>query len=204
MRIPSAGFQTLRHSLLAVILAVIVLPGCATLQQLSALKSVDFDLNNVNNVVLAGLDLDRVRSFEDLSLLDAARLAAALSRKDLPLSFTVNLAATNPADNPVTARMVGMDWSLLLDDQETISGTFNDPMDLPPGVEVGIPISVQLNLIEFFDRSAGDLFELVRAIAGQNGSPKRISIKARPTINTPLGPIRYPNAITVISREVGS
>ncbi|MFT5144081.1 MAG: hypothetical protein ACI80V_002532 [Rhodothermales bacterium] len=204
MRTPSARFQAIRLPLLAVILAVLVLPGCKTLQQFSALKSVDFSLNSVNNVVLAGLNLDRVRSYQDLNLLDAAKLAAAFSRKDLPLSFTVNLAATNPADNPVSARMVGMDWSLLLDDRETISGTFNDPMDLPPGVEVGIPITVQLNLIQFFDQSAGDLFELVQAIAGQNGSPKRIAIKARPTINTPIGPIRYPNAITVISREVGS
>ncbi|NNE71408.1 MAG: hypothetical protein HKN29_13750 [Rhodothermales bacterium] len=135
--------------------------------------------------------------------MDATRLVAAVSRRDLPLQATVNLSATNPSDNPVTARMVGLDWRLFLDDNETIAGNFNDPQDLPPGVPVGIPIGVELNLVQFFERSAQDLFELAAALSGQGGAPKNVSLKARPTVNTPIGPIQYPNEITIVSRQVG-
>ncbi|MFT4604966.1 MAG: hypothetical protein ACI9W4_001705 [Rhodothermales bacterium] len=196
----------MKRSTLVLSAALIVLmgaSGCQTLQQISALKSVDFAIDRVNQVNLAGVNLDNIRTYGDLNIMDATRLIAAVSRGELPLSLTVNLAATNPADNPVTARMVGMDWKLLLDENETISGNFNDPRDLPPGVRVGIPIQVELNLVQFFERSAQDLFELVTAISGDRGAPKRISLRARPTISTPIGPIRYPNEITIISREVG-
>ena len=196
----------MKRNTLALTAALIVLTaasGCQTLQQISALKSVDFAIDRVNQVNLAGVDLDNVRTYGDLNIMDATRLIAAVSRGDLPLKLTVNLAATNPADNPVTARMVGMDWRLFLDENETIAGNFNDPQDLPPGIPIGIPIQVELNLVQFFERSAQDLFELVQAVSGSGGAPKRISLRARPTISTPIGPIRYPNEITIVSHEVG-
>ncbi|MBO6576021.1 MAG: hypothetical protein JJ896_09765 [Rhodothermales bacterium] len=183
--------------------ASLSLSGCKTLQQITALKSVDFAINSVNQVNLAGVNFDEVRSYNDLNVLDVGRIVAAVGRDELPLRFTLNLAATNPSDNPVNARMVGMDWTLLLDDRETISGSFNDPRDLPPGIPVAVPIGVELNLISFFRNSAQDLVELVAAVAGVNGAPKRVSLRARPSIDTPLGPIRYPNEITIVSREVG-
>ena len=197
-----------RHHLLllpgVLLLALTSLSGCQTLREISALKSVDFILERVNQINLAGVNLDEVRSYEDLTIMDAARLTAAVGRRELPLSLTVNVSATNPSDNPVTARMVNLDWTLLLDENETISGTFADNRELPPGVPVAVPIGVELDLFAFFDRSAQDLFELVQAVAGRNGSPKRISLRARPTIDTPIGPIRYPNDITIVSRDVGS
>lgn len=189
--------------LLPALALVLASSGCTALQQISALKSVDFAIQNVNQVFLAGVNVDEVRSYNDLNIMDATRLVAAISRKDLPLSLTVNVGATNPADNPVTARMVGLDWRLFLDENETIGGNFNDPRDLPPGVEVGIPIQVELNLVQFFEESAQDLFELAAALSGQSGAGKNVSLRARPTVNTPLGPIRYPNEITIVSREVG-
>jgi hypothetical protein len=196
--------KTLRAPLLALLLlAAFGQTGCKTLQQLAALKSVDFAIDRVADVRLAGVSFDRVRSYGDLNLIDAARLTAALARNELPLSLTVHVAATNPADNSVNARLVGMEWLLLLDDRETISGVINDPLDLPPGVEVGIPVTIQLNLIQFFDKNAASLFELAKSASGAGGQPTRIALKVRPTIETMLGPIRYPNAITVISREVG-
>ncbi|NNE71283.1 MAG: hypothetical protein HKN29_13090, partial [Rhodothermales bacterium] len=105
------------RSLLLVALTILLgTSGCTALQQIAALKSVDFAIASVNRVFLAGVNLDQVRSYNDLNIMDATRLVAAVSRRDLPLQATVNLSATNPSDNPVTARMVGLDWRLFLDD----------------------------------------------------------------------------------------
>jgi hypothetical protein len=153
---------------------------------------------------LAGIDLRQVRSYSDLSAGDVLRLTRAVAQRDLPFTFDLVLGAENPDGNGTNARLVNMDWRLFLDDRETISGTFDDEILLRPGEPRDVTIPIRLDLIEFFDRGARDVLELALAVAGQNGQPKRIRLEAQPTIDTALGPIRYPRPITVGDTEVGS
>ncbi len=177
--------------------------SCATLQQIAALRNVDFALDRVSELRLAGIDIGSIRSFDDLSFIDAGRLVLAVSRNELPLDFNLHLLAENPADNATDARLVQMDWTLLLQERETLSGMFDRETLLPPGQPTDVPLTIGLNLIEFFDGSAQDLFELALSIADQGGTPKEIALRATPVIQTPLGPIRYPQPITIVNREVG-
>jgi hypothetical protein len=178
--------------------------GCATLQQFAALRSVDFSLDRVSSPRLAGIDLQQVRSYEDLGYADAARLALALVQESLPMDFRLHLRAENPTDNSTEARLMRMDWTLLLQDRETVSGVFEEEVLLPPGQPQDIPLLISLDLVDFFEGSAQDLLELALSIAGQGGAPKEVALRASPMVDTPLGPIRYPTPITILSREVGS
>jgi len=184
-------------------LALAVPTGCATLQQLAALRNVDFTLDRVSDVYLAGIDLARIDSYEDLTVTQVARLALGLRERELPMDFEVHLLAENPADNATDARLVRMDWTLLLQGRETLSGTFADEVLLPPGRPTDVPIGVSLNLVEFFEGSGRDLVELALAISGRGGAPKEIALEATPVVDTALGPMRYPRPITIVSREVG-
>ena len=177
--------------------------GCATLQQMASLRNVDFALDRVSDLRLSGIDVGSVRSFDDLSFLDAGRLVLALSRNELPMDFRLHLRAENPAENSTEARMVQMAWTLLLQDRETLSGVLENEILLPPGEPTDVPLAISLNLMEFFEGSAQDLVELALSLAGQGGAPKEVALRATPVINTPLGPIRYPGPITILSREVG-
>lgn len=177
--------------------------GCATLQQFAALGDVDFSLNGVSGLRLAGLELDRVRSYRDLGLADVGALALAISMNELPMEFDLHVMAENPSDNRVQARLLRMDWTLFLQDRETLSGVLEDEVILPPGEPRDIPISISLNLIEFFDGNAQDLLELALSLAGQGGAPKDVALKASPVVDTPLGAIRYPQPITILSTKVG-
>jgi hypothetical protein len=183
--------------------ALLALGGCATLQQIAALRDVDFSIDRVAGVRLAGIDLSGVRSYSDLSAAEVGRLALAVSQRELPISFDVHIRALNPEDNSVDARLVRMDWTLLLQERETLSGTFADETVLPRGVPVDVPLGVSLDLIDFFQGSARDLFDLAMDIAGQGGAPTEVTLRAVPTVDTALGPIRYPQPITIASREVG-
>jgi len=178
--------------------------GCATLQQFAALRSVDFSLDRVSSPRLAGIDLQQVRSYEDLGYADAARLALALVQESLPMDFRLHLRAENPTDNSTEARLIRMAWTLLLQDRETVSGVFEEEVLLPPGQPRDIPLLISLDLVDFFEGSAQDLLELALSIAGQGGAPKEVALRATPVVDTPLGPIRYPTPITILSREVGS
>lgn len=152
---------------------------------------------------MAGVDLSHVRTYSDLSLSDGARVAAALAAQELPLSFRLHLLAENPAGNSVTARLVRLQWTLFLENTETISGQIEREYALPPGQPTDIPLDISLDLFDFYERSGEDLVELALNLAGAGGTPKQVAIRAVPTINTALGPITYPQPITIVAASVG-
>jgi hypothetical protein len=177
--------------------------SCATLQQIAALRDVDFSVDRLSGVELAGVDLGRVRSYSQLSVTEVARLASAVSQRTLPLDFTLHLTALNPQENSVDARLVRMDWTLLLQDRETLAGTFADETILRRGQPTDVPIDMSVDLLDFFEGSARDLFDLAMSIADPTRPPTEVALRATPTVDTALGPIRYPRPITIVSREVG-
>ncbi len=184
------------------IAGLLVLPGCQTLRQIAGVAALEFALDRVESPRLAGVDLRTVRSVDDVTPGDMLRLGSALARKELQLDFTLFVAATNPERNTVDARLVGLDWTLFLDDHETINGSTESDLLIAPGTTGKIPTVISLNLLEFFDSSLPDLLNLAKAVTGA-GPPQRIKLQATPTVTTVLGPISYPRPITILSREVG-
>ena len=190
--------------LIVLVTLLLVFQGCQTLKEIANLKNVDFALGAVRNINLAGVNLDNVESFRDVGAGDIIKLTAAVIKKDLPLSFSVDLKAENPADNSVAARLTRMDWTLFLDEQETISGALEEEHVLNPGQPVRIPIDISLELTDYFDNPVRDIIDLVSSIRGDDGSSSRtVSLKATPIVNTLVGPIRYPKPITVVSETFG-
>jgi len=187
----------------AVAFAACSLIGCAAMQEVIALRSVDFQVDRVTDVHLAGIDLSRVRSSSDLGFSDGARVTAALATRQLPLSFRLNLLAHNPPSNRVTARLVQLQWTLFIEETETISGRIASEYALPPGQPTTVPIEISLDLLDFYERSGQDLIELAFNLAGAGGAPKQITVRATPTINTALGAITYPRPITIVAQSVG-
>lgn len=189
--------HTNRRTILILCLAA---AGCATLQQVAALRRVDFSLDGAAGTSLGGIPLDAVRDYGDLSALQVARLAAYVAQGQLPLETDLQVLATNPADN-VQARLVGLDWTLFLDDHPTVSGTLPNDHVLPPGQPVTVPVHVRVDLVDAVGGQLQDLVNLALAVAG-TGEPARVRLEATPSVDTPLGPIRYPEPIR-IERQVG-
>jgi hypothetical protein len=182
---------------------VLGISGCATLQQIAALRQVAFALDGVTDGRLAGVEIGRIRDARNLSALDIGRITVAVARRDVPLAFTVNVRASNPAENATTASLVRLAWTLFLDGKETISGAVDTVVALPPGEATLVPLGVRLNLAEFVDGPAEDLLNLALSVAGLDADPTRITLRALPTVDTPIGPIRYPAPITIVNRDVG-
>ncbi|MDZ4701730.1 MAG: hypothetical protein SH809_18605 [Rhodothermales bacterium] len=190
-------------ALLTLLLVWPALSGCQTLKEIANLRQVDFSLDRLSGLNLAGVPLDNMRSYRDLSAGDLFKLTTAVARRDLPLRFNLHVAALNPETNSVVARMVRMDWTLFLEDRETISGVVNQEQVLNPGQVVDIPVAIDLELLSFFDKNAQDLVDLVLSLSGQGGAPKNVRLQAVPVIDTVVGPIRYANPIMIVNREVG-
>lgn len=182
----------------------LLLGGCQALREVAQLRQVDFELGGVRDAVLAGVDLSAIRSYRDLTPGAVIRLGSAIGEGRLPFRFVVNVQAENPEANGLTARLVELDWTLLLEDRETVSGTLDQNIVLPPGQVVTIPVDVELDLVEFFGDNLQDLVELALAVSGRGGEAKQVALRAVPTVQTPVGPIRYPRPITIVDREVGT
>jgi len=176
---------------------LLLIPGCTTLQQIAALQNVDFQLDRLSNGLVAGVDIDRIAAGGQLGPTDLARLGTAAARGTVPLSFVLHVGAQNPDGNAVAAQLVTLDWTLFLDGNETISGIYNDNRQIPPGGSVDLPISMELDLVQFFGRNVGDIAALVGNIAGVDSRRQTIRLDARPTVQTQFGPIRYPGTISI-------
>lgn len=187
----------MRHRLLllSLLLAPLGMAGCAALEQTLALRQVQFAVDDVSQTRLAGVALDHTTTYQDLGPVALARIGTAIAMGVVPLQFTMNVGAENPAENTVSARLTRMDWILLLDGQETITGIVDDARQIAPGQRVQIPIQMELDLLQFFERDVQNLIELALAVAGQG--QQEVALRLRPTITTPLGPISYPGYITI-------
>lgn len=185
-------------------LSLLLIPGCTTLQEFANLRNVDFDIQAVNQTYLAGIPMDDVRSESQLMTpMNGVRLANAIRTGELPLRFNLVLGAENPEANGVNARLLQFDWTLLLEGRETVSGVFNDPQVLAPGVTTRIPVGIELDLVRFFGDNLSDLADVALSVAGVGGRSREVALRIVPTVETPIGPIRYPEAITVVRAEVG-
>jgi len=176
---------------------LLALGGCATLKQLAVLRTVTFALTDVSDVRVAGVRITEGSSFTRLSVADAARLGAAVAAKNVPLELIAHVGATNPRENTVAAHMVGLDWSLFIEDRRMLSGKLERIVAIEPGETADVPLGVRLDLLSLGGGGARDLYNLALAVAGKGPVQKEFRVELAPTIETPIGPMRFPAPVVV-------
>jgi hypothetical protein len=186
------------------------LNSCATLNALTNLSKIQFKLSDVQHVQLCGIDITNKHSASDFGIMDGVNLMSAYSSGHLPLTFILDVAAKNPNPPSQSAalsaiKVTDFPWRLLLNGQQTISGNIGAPFGVPPGnTTTNIPLSVTVDLKQFFaDQGYDQILKLALALSG-NGGVSQVQLKVQPTMSTPLGSVRYPNELTVVSTQFGS
>jgi hypothetical protein len=190
-------FRTSRFLAALALLALIAVPGCAALQQLAVLRTVTFAFSGVSDVRLAGIRIGAGSSYSSLSLADVTRLGAAVVGKQVPLEMVAHVSASNPAANTVTARMVDLGWTLFIEDRQALAGQVGGAVAIAPGRTADVPLTVRLDLLQLGSGRARDLFDLALAIGGYGSLQKDLRLELVPTIETSLGPIRYPAPVVI-------
>jgi hypothetical protein len=192
--------------------SVLLFQGCATLGEiartLASLKNLQFRLDDISDFSLAGIGIGPKSQLGDFTLADGIQLLAAFRNRRLPASFLLNVEARNPNDGTggttrTVSTLTRFDWRLLIDDQPTISGGIDKPLEIPgTGQTTVIPLRLEMDLYEFFgERGYEDLLSLALALGGRNGDISRVALDALPGVSTPLGDIAWPERITIISKE---
>lgn len=203
-----------RHviSVCLIILSVFLLQSCAMLGEmartLNNLQRLQFRLQGLDDFSLAGIRIGLKSQPRDFTVGDGVRLLAAFHGRRLTARFRLNVEALNPNDGSggttrTISTLTRFDWRLLIDDQPTIGGGIDRPLEIPgSGQSTIIPLRMEINLFEFFeDRGYEDLLNLALALGGRRGDISRVGLDARPSVSTPIGDIVWPEPITIISRE---
>jgi LEA14-like dessication related protein len=186
--------------LLVAILMVMPFPGCDVTQQVQQaanLVNCDFRVLSVENINLAGINIQNKNSIKSLNLGDAAKIMTAVGGSTLPLSLTLNFEAKNPNSSP--AGLNKLLWILFIDDIQMTSGTVDKAFTIPPnGGNAIIPIQVGIDLKQVLKgKSLEAIVNFGFNLAGMGNKPTRIKAKLKPTIMIGNHPLSYPGYISV-------
>lgn len=183
----------MKRSLVLLSLMMVGLAGCTAIKELTNFTKCKFRYTNITQTQLAGIDVTRIRQYNDLSLKDAGTVSKYLLKGDLPLSFTINLQATNPNDG--MAALNSVQWIAFIENTEIANGNMNSRVEIAPGATETIPLTVSTDLLDYFNK--GSAAEKAFNLADANGNPKTVGIKIKPTINVAGFNFAYPGYITL-------
>jgi hypothetical protein len=187
-------------SFIAALSFLTVLTSCDVLNQVSQMANLtkcNFRLESVQQAKLAGINVQNVKKISDLTMFDAAKLAAAVASQQFPLDFTLNVEAKNP--NTAAAGMTRIDWILLIDDIEMTRGILDKQVTIPANNGSAlIPMQMHIDLKKALSgKSADAILNFGMNLSGTGNKPTRFTLQMKPTITVNGFPITYPGYMNV-------
>ena len=190
-------------------LMAVILYSCSGISDaVKNAQRLQFKLGSVDNFDLAGVNISKIKTLNDVNLIDGAVLLAAFAGGSMPASFDVNLIAKNPDTYPggsaeSSSLIKSISWRLLIDGQEMVGGEVDKNIIIPGvGKSVTIPIPVKLDLAQLFGNGGYEkIMNLALAIGGKSGTSSRLTLKIRPVADIFMGEIFSPGEIAVINKE---
>jgi len=179
------------------VIVLIAMTSCKQLQELSNLAKCDFKLKTIDNIQLAGVNVQQFQNLNQLNIMDVAKLTTAYMSKNLPLSFNLNVDVRNP--NSSKAAVTALDWILEIDDIEMTRGILNKRFEIAPnGGVTMIPMVLNFDLLKVLSGKSKDAaLNFAFNLSGAGNTPTRITLKARPTVMVGSIPLQYPGYISV-------
>jgi LEA14-like dessication related protein len=180
-----------------VIASLLALGSCKALMQYTNILKCDFRMESLKNPTVAGIDVNSVKNFSDLSFLQAGKITTAYLGGNVPLVFTLNMEAKNP--NTTEARMAQFDWIVKIDEVQIASGTNQSEYVIPAndGRKI-IPLRISVNLLDVINKESKDtLINFGLNLADASDKPTRVSLQIRPTVNVGSVPVTYPGYLSL-------
>jgi hypothetical protein len=192
--------RTGKTLLIATISFIFFFTSCDVMQQVSQINNLtkcDFRIESVQQLNLAGINVQNIKSISDLNMFDLAKLASAVGSQQFPLDFTLNVEAKNP--NTSAAGMTHIDWILLIDDMEMTRGILDKQVSIPPNNGIAIiPMHMHVDLQQALSGKSGDaVINFGMNLAGVGNKPTRFTLQIKPTITIGSTPIAYPGYVNV-------
>lgn len=179
----------------------LVFASCDFLTQLTSqvssvanLVNCDFNLKNVNNISIAGVNLKNITS-GNLSATDVVKLVAAYQSKQVPLSMDLNINVKNPTNQQ--ASMTAMDWILAIDGTDVANGASNRTYTIKPSTTTTVPLGVSTDLGQLFSSKGVDALKNFASSFSNDGTSSKIGLRIRPSMTVGTTQVPFPNYIKI-------
>lgn len=177
-------------------LCILLISGCRQWRELKNFTKCQFRMTTVEDINLAGVNVQNVRSYKDLRMTDATRLITAFASGNMPLNLTLNIEVKNP--NKQTAAMNRMLWILYIDDVEMVQGALDQRVAIGPESTNRLPLRISFNLKQVLQKEKREkVVNFGMNLAGAGNRPSRIGLKVKPSIMVGKKAINYPGFIRV-------
>lgn len=184
---------------LIVLFVTMGLASCSVLSQMAQVANFvncKFDFNSVDKIQMLGVNLSKGMSKTDLNATQLLSLANALMKKELPVTFNVNVNVNNP--NSIAAAMTKMDYILTLNGKQVVSTTMNNAINVPAKSSSIVSIPITTDLFQLFSGESADaIMNLAFKLAGASSNPVNVGLKVKPYIKIGDQQLAYPDFITM-------
>lgn len=184
---------------LIILFVALGLSSCNLLTQVAQMANFancTFDFNSISQIQMLGVNLSKGMTKNDLNATQLLNLANAIMKKELPVTFNVNLDVENP--NAIAAAMSKMDYIVSLNGKQVISTTMNNSMNVPAKSKNTITIPVTTDLFQLFSGESSDaILNLAFKLAGASSDPVNLGLQVKPYITVNNQQLAYPNYITI-------
>jgi len=182
------------------LLMAMIFYGCDVVKQAQKMVNLtqcQFKIQSVDNIRLAGINVQNIKSKNELGLMDVQRLMTAIATNSFPLTFTLNVGARNP--NTSAAGMSAMEWILFIDNIQMVSGRVSQAVTIPANQGSAIiPLNINLDLKKILKGKTADaILNFGLNLAGSGNKPTRFMMKIKPTLMIGQYPLTYPDYISV-------
>ena len=184
---------------LIILFVTMGLASCEVLNQVAQIANLvncTFDFNSVNQIQMLGINLSKGMSKTDLNATQLLSLADAIMRKQLSVSFNVNVDVKNP--NSIAAAMTKMDYILTLNGKQVVSTTMNNGINVPANSSSVVSIPITTDLFQLFSGESADaIVNLAFKLAGASSNPVNVGLKVKPYISINGQQLAYPDFISM-------
>lgn len=184
---------------LIILFVMVGLSSCEVLNQVAQVANFvncTFNFDSVNQINMLGINLSKGMTKTDLNATQLLNLANALMKRELPVTFNVNVGVNNP--NSIAAAMAKMDYILTLNGKQVISTTMNNGISVPANSNSVVSIPITTDLFQLFSGESADaILNLAFKLAGANSDPVNVGLKVKPYISINGQQLAYPDFITM-------
>ncbi len=188
---------------LVIVLLAATFTSCEQLAQIANqaaqvmnLKNCTFDVDNISNINMLGINLSNGMSQSNLNASQLIKVTNSLMNKKLPVTFNVNLDVDNP--NSIAASLGKMDYIISLNNKQVISSTFTDGFSIPANSSGKVAIPISTDLFQLFSGETADaILNLAFKLAGAKSDPVNLGVQVKPYIKVNNQSLAYPDYITI-------
>lgn len=187
---------------LCMLLIGLLLSGCAiNRQQIDALAKCDYTVESLQDVRLAGRDMDSYRGADGVNLSSLPGIAMAMLRKDLPLEARINMKVANPTTT--TTKINSFKYLIEIQGKPLFEGTVDENLHLGNGESTVVPLTFKANIFGTAQENGVD--NLLNELFTRKGEGFLV-LKIKPSIKIGNSNIYYPGYITVdrnLAKSIG-